>query len=379
VTGTARAVVYERAETIRVTEFPLPDIGPDDMLVEILLAGVDGSEVHMFRGELDALNAISPVVLGDEIVGRVVEIGAERAQRSGLALGDEVVVEARWPCSDCRPCRNGNYYVCETPSSGVGYGWMTSVDPPHLWGGYATHVFVPGRALVYKVPVGLPPKTTLFCCSVLANSLRWTEFAGVGLGDVVVVVGPGPQGLGCALVASLRGAEVFVIGLPRDATRLGLVEQLGAGTPLTLDLDATYDETLAQVRAAVGNRDVDAVIEAAGAQQAKDLAVDLVRVQGRITSISVAAPARLEVDFHKMLLKELTIAAPLAHPYSVERSLALGARLLAQGTDLGDLVTHVFALEDAERALRTAAYEYPDEQPMKVALDPTRTRSGAHG
>jgi threonine dehydrogenase-like Zn-dependent dehydrogenase len=376
VAGVARAVVYERAETISITEFPLPDIGPDDMLVEVLLAGVDGSEVHMFRGELDALNAISPVVLGDEIVGRVVEIGSERAGRSGLVIGDAVVVEARWPCSDCRPCRNGNYYLCESAASGVGYGWITSAEPPHLWGGYATHVFVPGRALVFKVPEGMPPTTTLFCCSVLANSLRWTEFAGVGLGDVVVVIGPGPQGLGCALVASLRGADVFVVGLPRDAARLALVDHLGAGTPITLDPSRTYDQTLEDLRSVIGDRDVDAVIEAAGAQQAKDLAVDLVRVQGRITSISVAAPARLELDFHKMLLKELTVAAPLAHPYTVATALALGARLLAQGTDLGQLVTHVFSLDEAERALRTAAYEYPDEQPMKVALDPRRTANG---
>jgi alcohol dehydrogenase len=368
----ASALVYEGPETVAVREFPLPAIGPDDLLVEVALAGVDGSEVHMLRGEMARMNALAPVIFGDEIVGRVAEIGERAAAERGLAAGDLVIVEARWPCHHCRACFDGNYYLCAREGQGeggTGYGWISCAEPPHLWGGYATHVFVPGEALVYRVPDGLSLEAALICASVLANSYRWTKLARVELGHTVVVLGPGPQGVGCALASMLRGADVFVVGLEHDASRLAMAAELGVAGVLALPRDAGHDESVAAVRELCGGRDVDVVIEAAGAQATKDLAVSVVRPMGMFANVAVSAPARASVDWFQMLLKELTVVTPLGHPHSVGASLDMGVQLLARGIDPGRLVSHVFPLAEAERALRTAAYEL-DERPVKVAIAP---------
>jgi threonine dehydrogenase-like Zn-dependent dehydrogenase len=338
------------------------------MLVSIDVAGVDGSEVHMFRGEIAAINALAPVVFGDEMVGRVAAIGADAASRRGLREGDRVVVEARWPCNACRPCRKGNYYLCDRRWEKGGYGWIRCDSPPHLWGGYATHVFVPEEALVYRVDDDLPDDTALVAGSVLANSIYWTEAAGVGLGSRVAVIGPGPQGIGAAILASMRGAEVVIAGLPGDDRRLELAERLSGARTVTLEEGAPAKAHGDQLRAALGGLDADIVIEAAGAQGAKDLAVEAVTTGGTIANCSVPA-ASLAVDFTALLLKQVMTASPLGHPHTVPAALRLGAVLREAGRDPADMVTHAFALDDAERAVRTAGYE-TEQKPIKTVIRP---------
>jgi alcohol dehydrogenase len=349
------------------------------MLVEVSLAGVDGSDIHMLRGELNRINRLAPVILGDEIVGGVVAIGERAAARRGLAVGDRVIVEARWPCDGCRACLEGQYYLCERDGQGeggYGYGWISCAEPPHLWGGYATHVFVPSAALVHPIPAALDERAALVCASVLANSHRWTRKAGIRPADTVVVLGPGPQGIGCAIAARLRGAEVALVGLERDAARLDVAADLGVARALALPKGSAAAESAAAVARLVGDEPIDVVIDATGAGPAKELALDLVRPLGTIVNAGVPAPARAPIDWLRVLLKEVTIVSPLSHPHSVEPALRIGSELLERGLDPGRLISHVFPLAEAERALRAAAYEL-DERPTKVAISPAGERRSA--
>jgi alcohol dehydrogenase len=233
----ARAAVYENGR-IAMREFPLPDVGVDDMLVEVLLAGVDGSEIHMLRGELAAIEARAPLIFGDEMVGRVSAIGDVAAKRRGLAVGDVVAVEAHWPCNACRYCQRGQYYACVKGIAGNTYGWIEAARPPALWGAYATHVYVPAPALVYRVPAGASLENALVSSSVLANALAWTAAAGVAMGKAVAIIGPGPQGIMAAMVAKLRGAEVVLAGLPRDTERLQFARDFSGAEVVELMGDA---------------------------------------------------------------------------------------------------------------------------------------------
>ncbi len=364
----ARAAVYEGPNRLVVKELPIPDIGPDDALVEVDIAGVDGTEVHMFRGEVEAINKLAPVLFGDEIVGRVARIGEAASKRRGLVEGDRVVVEARWPCNECRPCRSGNYYLCDRREERGGYGWIRCDAPPYLWGGYSTHVYVPHEAQVFKVPENLPGHTALVASSVLANAIYWTRMSGAGLGDTVAVLGPGPQGIGCAILAARRGADVVIAGLPRDRRRLDLAERLSGAKAVVLAEDASQAGHRAALRDAFGGREVSVVIETAGVQASKDLAAKLVRTDGRIVCCSI--PARpLTVDFTGLLLNQISLISPFGHPDTVGQSLDLGARLLQDGRDIGDMITHVFPLDEAELAVRTAGYE-TTETPIKVVIRP---------
>lgn len=359
----ATAVVYKRPEVFEIESVPLPELAPGELLVEVEIAGVDGSELHMFRGAFDALNERAPLIFGDEIIGRVVAAG--EPAREGIAVGDRVTVEARWPCDGCPTCDRGQYYSCENNPGREGYGHISLNRSPGLWGGYATHVFVPERALVYRVPDELDLESALLACSVLANGLRWNNFAGIGSGDRVVVVGPGPQGLACAAVARRAGAKVVVIGVEHDSERLAAATRLGAEAAL-VSTPGAEDELVKEVRAILG--EVDYVVEASGAAAAKELAVQLVRQQGTIVNVSVSRSG--SVDWMALLRKEVTLVHALSHPHTVEAAFQLAVEMQEQGTNWGELVTHRFGLSQAEQAIQVASFN-TQERPIKVALLPS--------
>lgn len=364
----ARAVIFERAETFVVRPVPLPPVGPDDMLVEVLLCGVDGSELHMYRGELPWFNARVPIIFGDEIIGRVAQIGTAAAQARGMKVGDRITIEARWPCNRCRCCEDGQYYLCENNPDGRGYGTISMNEAPGLWGGYATHVFVPRQALAYPVPEDLTLEAALVSCSLLANSLAWVRQAGLKEGGTLVVIGPGPQGIGCALVAANQGAKVVIVGLERDADRLAFAESLSPSIHgLILQRSEETAATVEKIAGILG--EVDAVIEAAGVTAAKELAFAVVRRTGRVLQVSIPFPHVQSVDWQMALMKEMTILNPVSHPHMVAPALALGVELAQRGIDVGRFVSHRFGLDDAAEAIEVASYRR-DESPIKVVLDP---------
>lgn len=363
-----RAVVFEDIETFAVRPVALPAIGPDDMLVKVLLCGVDGSELHMYRGELPWFNQRMPIIFGDEIIGEVAQIGASAAQTRGMKVGDRVTIEARWPCNRCRCCTEGQYYLCENNPDGRGYGTISMNEAPGLWGGYATHLFVPREALAYPVPEDLTLDAALVSCSLLANSLSWVRQAELKEGGTLVVIGPGPQGIGCAMVAAHQGAKVVILGLERDAARLAFAESLSpsiAGVVSHPDDDAAAIK--GKVSAVLG--DVDAVIEAAGVPPAKDLAFALVRRTGRVLQVSIPFPHVQPIDWQNALMKELTILNPVSHPHAVGPALELGVELMRHGIDVGRFVSHRFGLNDAAEAIEVASYRR-SSSPIKVVLDP---------
>jgi threonine dehydrogenase-like Zn-dependent dehydrogenase len=369
----ATAVVFDGPQTLTLRELPIPDVGPGDLILEVVMCGVDGSELHIIDGELERSNQKAPLILGDEIIGRVLQIGEEARRVRGLDVGDLVTVETRWPCAEnCRGCAGGNYFLCESTRGPVtgrqGYGSTSLAEFPGLWGGYATHVFVPEQALVYRVPATLPVKTALYACSVLANGLHWATEAGAAAGKTVAVVGPGPQGIACVVAASRAGATVVCVGLERDAARLESSRQAGAVATVAIGQDESVADTIARIRLEVG--DVDAVIETAGVPSAKQLALGVVATLGVVVNVSIPSPRAQEVDWMSLLMREITIKNPMSHPHSVAQALALAEQMFAEGFDVGDFVTHVFGLRDVEEAIRVAAYR-TSETPIKVALDPT--------
>ena len=230
-TDRARAAVLRGERHLTIEEFGVPRPSPDSATLDIEICGVCGSDYEAFRRPPS--EPFAPVVLGHEAVGRIRAIGAEAARRWGCDAGDRVVVNEVIPCGQCRLCARGAGELCNGffGTSGQRYGNIPVTVPPALWGGFATVMNLHPRSQLVRIGDHVPADAAAVFMP-LANGVHWlSELGRVRPGDDVLVVGPGPQGLAVAAVASrMPGVRVTVAGLPGDSARLKLAEELGAAS-----------------------------------------------------------------------------------------------------------------------------------------------------
>lgn len=346
----AVAVAPGRTE---LTEFPFPDLPPDAGLLEVEATGVCGSDWGYYT-HYPAQRG--PLILGHETVGRVARLGRDAATRWGLAEGDRIALEEYLPCGHCEYCRAGEFRLCEATELRPGtlrYGSTPVSVAPALWGGFSQYQYLHPNAMIHRVPEHVPAVQAALALP-LANGFEWTCLQGrLGVGETVVIQGPGQQGLACVVAAREAGAGCIIVtglGTPTDAVRLGLARKLGAHH--TIDIEARdLLETVAEI---TGGRMADLVIDgASGGPETIVSALRLARKRGRV--MLGGQKGRTVPDFPADLLvsRFLTVKGMRGHSWqSVEMALAA----IASGRyPLADMSTHQFRLAETDAALQTLA------------------------
>ena len=133
-----KALVKSKPERgIWMEDVPMPKTGPNDVLIKISKSAVCGTDLHIYKWDEWAQQAIkTPVIIGHEYMGYVVEIGEEV---DGVHIGDRVTVEGHIACGYCRNCRRGRQHICDNT---VGIG--VSRD-----GGFAEYLAVPAKNVLH--------------------------------------------------------------------------------------------------------------------------------------------------------------------------------------------------------------------------------------
>ena len=296
------------AGAVELRELSRPQPGEGEVVLAVSAVGVCGSDVHQYHAT-QSWPVATPVVLGHEFTGVVAAIGPGV---SGWREGDRVVSEtAAFICGVCALCRSGNYNLCPH-RKGFGYG----ID-----GAMAGFVRVPARCL-HRIPEHLPFETTALTEPACVAYNAVVERSALRPGDSVLVLGPGPIGLLCLLMARLRGASTTIVaGLSRDAARLVLARTLGATHSVEID---TAD-VLEAVRGTGDGLGVDLVIDAAGAASAFQLALAAVRPMGQITKVGWG-PGPLGFSLDPLVQKAVTLNGSFSHTYGTwERVIGLMA------------------------------------------------------
>lgn len=336
-------------------ELPVPTTGATDGLLVVEAAGMCGSDVKMYAAELP------PRVMGHENVGTLTGVGDVAAARWGFVDGDRVLLEEYLPCGHCAYCRSGEYRSCLASDTSlnpeaVRFGSTPLDVAPGLWGGYSQMMYVHPRAVMHRVPDGVP--STLATLGLpLGNGYQWACLdGGVRPGETVVVLGPGQSGIGAVVAAKQAGADVVAVGRAADRDRLAVAQRLGADAVCMTGPggDCTEAELVELIAQRTGGAMAGMVLDvAAGTDETVGLAIDLVGKRGRVLLAAASTRPLNRFPVWKLSRKQVLLQAVRGHSWaSVEWALSL---LAAERLPLEAMSTYVGGLGDVDHALRATA------------------------
>ncbi|MCR9097195.1 MAG: alcohol dehydrogenase catalytic domain-containing protein [bacterium] len=359
--STSFAMVQTARRTLEGREIPIPAVRDDDAILEVEACGICGSDYEQFEGELPAP---LPVIPGHEPLGRIAAIGDAAAERWQVDVGDRVAVETLLACQACAECLAGRYQRC--PRLRV-YSLISLDDSPGLWGAYAQYMYLAPTSILHRVDPALPTSiAALF--NPLAAGFRWSvEVPETRPGDSVLIMGPGQRGLASVVACKQAGAgPILVSGLAADAAKLEVAR--GFGADVTIDVE--NEDLHERVREATGGRGPDVVVDVSpyATQPILD-AISLVRRGGTIVLAGIKGTNQVNgLASDQIVGKEITIKGATGSTSSGYRSAI--ETIESRRMELAPMHTHDFALEDAERAIRTLAREIPGEESIHSCLLP---------
>jgi len=299
------AVLHEFKTPLSLEEVAVPEVGADEVLIEVEVCGVCHSDLHVADGDWTQLAGIvkKPLILGHEIVGRVTERGAAV---QNIQVGDRVGVPwLQWTCGQCEFCREGNENLCTRQRiTGV------MVD-----GGYAEYAKAPASHVI-QIPHALSSEQAapLLCAGVTVH--RALKQAKMCAGQRLAVFGVGGLGHIAVQIGRAAGAEVTAIDVSEE--KLALAKSLGA----TRTLNAAISNVVKEVRSLGG---MHIAIVTSAAKSAYDMAFYCVRPTG--TLLVVGLPAK-DISFPPILMAggEIQIkASAVGTREDLREALAMGA------------------------------------------------------
>ncbi len=329
-----QAVVHYalRPGGVELREMPVPEIGDEDVLLQVGAVAVCGSDIHQAHNT-HTWPVQVPVILGHEFAGTVAAVGQTvKAFREGDRLVSETAAEV---CGECIPCRSGRYNLCPH-RKGFGYG---------LHGAMTSYVRVPARCL-HHIPDELPFHFAALAepCAVAYHAMCVNSV--IRPGDTVVIIGPGPIGLLCTRLAALSGANPLIVaGKAVDAGRLQTA--LGLGATRTVNVD---EEGLEEVVGGCDALGAELVCEASGAGKPLEVALRLARPDGQVTKVGWSPPG-IPVEMNPLVQKNIRLQGSFSHTYAMwEKVIHLLAEGLLMAEELIGLKT---GLADWEQAFES--------------------------
>jgi 2-desacetyl-2-hydroxyethyl bacteriochlorophyllide A dehydrogenase len=332
-----KAAVFAGPERFDVTEISDPECGPHDVVVQVALCGICGSDLHSY---LEGAFVEPGQVMGHEFSGTVVQAGAEV---SGVSVGDRVTAVPILACGRCPRCLDGSTHLCETAlAASIAYG---------LPGAFAEYVRIPDVVVggnLHRIPDGVGDVAAAMVepLSVALHAVRSSQ---VGPADVVVVLGLGSIGLNVVQMARALGAG-RIVGVDISPARLELASRLGADDIIDARarnaLEAVVELTGAGAYG-VGAR-ADVVIEASGVPALLADAISMARAGGRVRIAALYSEA-VQIDANQIVQKELDMSGTFAYRGEFPQVLSL----LESGRVQADvLVTDTFPLSGINDAFR---------------------------
>jgi threonine 3-dehydrogenase len=342
-TGHMTALVKARPEPgIWMETRPIPQIGPEDVLIRVRKTGICGTDVHIWNWDDWAARTV-PVglVTGHEFAGEIVAMGDKV---EGLTLGQRCSGEGHLIGKQSRQSRSGRFHL-DPATRGVG------VNEP---GAFAEYLALPAFNVV-PLPDAIDDEIGAIL-DPLGNAVH-TALSFDLVGEDVLITGAGPIGIMAAAVARHVGARHVVI-TDINPARLELAARVADVTPVNV---ATEDlrSVMARLNMVQG---FDVGMEMSGSQAALDQMVEALVMGGRIAMLGIP-PGKSPVDWSRIVFKAITIKG--VYGREIFETWYKMIAMLENGLNIRGVITHRMKVSDYEAgfaAMRSG-------QSGKVVLD----------
>ena len=324
---TMRAISKLRAGPgLALIEAPVPEPGPNDVLIRIKKTSICGTDVHIYNWDAWAARTIPvPMIIGHEFVGEIVEVGSNVQTFKG---GELVDGEGHIVCGVCRNCLAGRRHLCKD-SKGVG------VNRP---GAFAEYLCLPASNAVRVDPsISLD---VLSCFDPLGNATH-TALQFDLVGEDVLITGAGPIGCMAAAIVQQAGARKVVV-TDINPDRLALATRMGA----TRAVDVSK-ENLTDVQQEIGMKEgFDVGLEMSGSPKALNDMIDNMAHGGRIALLGIM-PEKAAIDWTKVVFNMLTIRG--IYGREIYETWYKMQSLIQRGLDITPVITHRLPFTEFEQ------------------------------
>ena len=328
---TMKALVKAKPEPgLWMEQVPVPETGPNDVLVRIKKTAICGTDIHIWNWDEFTSNIVPvPMVVGHEFFGEIVETGTAVTK---YIVGQRISGEGHIICGTCRNCRAGRGHLCRN-TLGIG------VNIP---GAFAEYLCLPEDNVV-PIPEDIDDEiASIF--DPFGNAVH-TALTFDCVGEDVLVTGAGPIGIMGALVVQKIGARKVVI-TDINPSRLKLAEKMGLNHVIN-----PQKEDLIEIMQNIGLKEgFDIGLEMSGAAPAFQDMIDKMNNGGKIAILGLSSTG-FDIDWNKVIFKMLRIQG--IYGREMFETWYKMIAMVQSGLDLSPLITHRFPIDDFEEGFAT--------------------------
>ena len=349
----SKAAMLTELEKFEIKEFPIPELGDDDILVKVEGCGVCGTDAHEFKRDPFSL---IPIVLGHEGTGEIVKMGKNVKKDSAgklLNIGDKVVT-----CMIFKD--NPDITMFDLNKQNVGgadvYGLLPD-DDTHLNGWFADYIVVRGGSTIFNVSdLDLDSRILIEPCAVLIHAVERAKTTGIlRFNSRVVVQGCGPIGLICIAVLRTMGIE-NIVAVDGEAKRLEFAKLMGADKSVNFKDHKGIEALAGAVQDAFGGYPADFAFQCTGSPIAHANIYKFIRNGGGLCELGFfinGGDATINPHFD-ICAKEITTVGSWVYTLrDYVTTFDFLKRAQAIGLPLEKLITHKYPLEEINEALKT--------------------------
>lgn len=361
---TSRVAMLTKLENCDIKEYPIPEIGDDDILVKVEGCGICGTDAHEFKRDPFGL---IPVVLGHEGTGEIVKMGKNVKKDSAgkpLAVGDKVVTCMIF--SD-----DPEITMFDLNKQNVGgadvYGLLPD-DEKHLNGWFADYIVIRGGSTVFNVSdLDLDSRILIEPCAVLVHAVERAKTTGIlRFNSRVVVQGCGPIGLICIAVLRTMGIE-NITAVDGEEKRLAFAKRMGASETVNFKEHKGIENLAAAVEKSFGGHLADFAFQCTGSPVAHSNIYKFIRNGGGLCELGFfinGGDATINPHFD-ICSKEITTVGSWVYTLrDYATTFDFLKRAQAIGLPMKELITHRFPLSEINEAYRTNL----SMQGLKIAI-----------